>query len=81
MMCSTDLCVVSRTVGILIKNGLPSGSGTVLLFNGDVADRGEHAVEILLLLMAFKLHDPPCVHLNRGNHEVGAGTNRRPRPC
>jgi len=54
---------------ILMQQGLPSGSTNVYLLNGDVADRGPHAVEILLLLLAFKLHDPASVYLNRGNHE------------
>lgn len=39
------------------------------IFNGDIADRGTSAVEIFLLLFAFKLHCPESVIINRGNHE------------
>ena len=39
------------------------------LFNGDIADRGRSAVEIFLLLFAFKLNCPGSVIINRGNHE------------
>ena len=39
------------------------------MFNGDIADRGRSAVEIFLLLFAFKLNCPGSVIINRGNHE------------
>ena len=39
------------------------------LVNGDVADRGGHAVEIYLLLFGYMLACPGCVMVNRGNHE------------
>ncbi|KAI9992629.1 hypothetical protein PInf_018072 [Phytophthora infestans] len=39
---------------IMEKNGAPS-SKTWYLFNGDFVDRGAHGVEIMLLLLAFKL--------------------------
>ncbi|ETP50198.1 hypothetical protein F442_04419 [Phytophthora nicotianae P10297] len=53
---------------IMEKNGVPS-SKTWYLFNGDFVDRGAHGVEIMLLLLAFKLLYPEFVFLNRGNHE------------
>ncbi|KAG2794668.1 hypothetical protein PC110_g20977 [Phytophthora cactorum] len=53
---------------IMEKNGVPS-SKTWYLFNGDFVDRGAHGVEIMLLLLAFKLLYPNFVFLNRGNHE------------
>ena len=40
------------------------------LINGDVADRGEHACEILLLIFALKLLHPEWVYFTRGNHET-----------
>ena len=39
------------------------------LINGDVADRGKHAVEILLVIFALMLAAPRTIHFNRGNHE------------
>ncbi|KAG7375302.1 hypothetical protein PHYPSEUDO_001997 [Phytophthora pseudosyringae] len=53
---------------IMEKNGVPS-SRNWYLFNGDFVDRGAHGVEIMLLLLTFKLLYPAFVFLNRGNHE------------
>eukprot|EP00397_Hematodinium_sp_SG-2012_P040185 GEMP01043986.1.p1 GENE.GEMP01043986.1~~GEMP01043986.1.p1 ORF type:complete len:415 (+),score=55.61 GEMP01043986.1:87-1331(+) len=50
------------------KHGYPS-KDTVYLFNGDINNRGEDAVDIWAILLAFKLWDSNCVHFNRGNHE------------
>ena len=49
--------------------GPPSAERTYL-FNGDIADRGDKAVEIMLLLAAYKLVWPQSVVINRGNHET-----------
>ena len=51
------------------EHGPPSSTRTYL-FNGDIADRGDNAVEILLLLCAYKLVWPESVYINRGNHEA-----------
>lgn len=40
------------------------------LFNGDYVDRGSQGVEILCVLFAWKLADPECIYLNRGNQYV-----------
>lgn len=53
---------------ILDKNGVPSNK-TWYLFNGDFVDRGSHGIEVMLLLLTFKLLYPEFVFLNRGNHE------------
>ncbi|EPT25249.1 serine/threonine protein phosphatase [Toxoplasma gondii ME49] len=53
---------------IFYKFGPPSATN-VYLFNGDIADRGRYAVEIFMMLFAFKLQCPSSVVINRGNHE------------
>jgi protein phosphatase len=53
---------------IFAEYGVPSKSN-VYLFNGDVADRGSHAVEVFALLFCFMLKEPGSVFLSRGNHE------------
>lgn len=67
---------LSDVLHIFAEHGAPS-EHNVYLFNGDIADRGACACEILLLLLAYKLACPSCVHINRGNHE-SAGINERP---
>ncbi|CAE8633732.1 unnamed protein product, partial [Polarella glacialis] len=53
---------------IFHKHGLPSSS-QLYIFNGDVADRGQNALEIYTLVLGFMVACPGSVHLNRGNHE------------
>eukprot|EP00388_Colpodella_angusta_P007577 GDKJ01021324.1.p1 GENE.GDKJ01021324.1~~GDKJ01021324.1.p1 ORF type:complete len:1008 (+),score=238.86 GDKJ01021324.1:26-3025(+) len=53
---------------VFLRYGFPS-TKNVYCFNGDIADRGKYAVEIFLLLFAFKLHCPESIIINRGNHE------------
>jgi serine/threonine-protein phosphatase 5 len=50
-------------------NGLPSVENPYV-FNGDFVDRGSWSVEVILTLMAWKVLEPSCVHLTRGNHEA-----------
>ena len=57
-------------------HGLPSAEN-VYLFNGDIADRGSNAIEIFMLLFAFKLAEPRSIYINRGNHEQ-RDLNERP---
>jgi len=53
---------------IFFKYGPPSEKNWYL-FNGDIVDRGSYALEILLLLFAYKRDCPEAVHITRGNHE------------
>lgn len=53
---------------ILEENGPPSEE-VAYLFNGDIVDRGRHAVEIWMLIIAYKLAYPKSVYVLRGNHE------------
>lgn len=57
-----DLC------NIFEINGLPSASNPYL-FNGDYVDRGSFSFEVVMTLMAWKLCDPTCMNMLRGNHE------------
>lgn len=57
-----DLC------NIFEINGLPSALNPYL-FNGDYVDRGSFSFEVVMTLMAWKLCDPTCMNLLRGNHE------------
>lgn len=75
------LAVVGDTHGqlkdllwIFFKHGLPS-SEMVYLFNGDLTDRGDSAVDIWVILLSFKLYDPSIVCFNRGNHEDDSMNN------
>jgi len=51
------------------KNGYPSATNPYL-FNGDFVDRGSFSVEVILTYLLWKLHDPGCIYLTRGNHET-----------
>ena len=47
----------------------PPGPEHTIIFNGDFIDRGAYGLEVLMILLAFKVAAPEAVHLNRGNHE------------
>lgn len=70
-----DLVVVGDIHGqlddlITIFNleGWPSET-KMYIFNGDIVDRGNHDVQLLLTLYCLKLVYPMQVWINRGNHE------------
>ena len=50
-------------------NGLPT-EWNPYLFNGDFVDRGSFSVEVILTFLLFKMSNPQCIHLHRGNHET-----------
>lgn len=56
-------------LNIFQLNGYPSAENPYL-FNGDFVDRGSFSVEVIFTLFAFKVLDPACMHLTRGNHET-----------
>ena len=56
-------------LNIFELNGYPCSSNPYL-FNGDFVDRGSFSVEVILTLLLFKIHDPNCIFLTRGNHET-----------
>ena len=53
---------------VLKQNGEPSET-TGYLLNGDVADRGDDASEILVIMLMYKILYPKRIMINRGNHE------------
>ena len=55
-------------LNIFKLNGFPSRKKPYL-FNGDFVDRGSFSVEVIIALYLFKVMDPECIYLNRGNHE------------
>jgi serine/threonine-protein phosphatase 5 len=55
-------------LNIFKLNGYPSVDRPYL-FNGDFVDRGSFSVECMIGLMIFKVWNPACMYLNRGNHE------------
>lgn len=56
-------------MNIFEMNGLPSRNNPYL-FNGDFVDRGSFSVEVILTFLMFKMMDPKCIYLTRGNHET-----------
>ena len=58
----TDLLTIFKLVGNPSKK-------RIFVFNGDFVDRGPHDVNLLLILLAWKILLPKSVYLNRGNHE------------
>jgi serine/threonine-protein phosphatase 5 len=56
-------------LNIFDMNGYPSKNNPYL-FNGDFVDRGSFSVEVILTYLMWKLHDPTCIYLTRGNHET-----------
>jgi hypothetical protein len=58
---------VADLVRIFGRSGYPPG--TKYVFLGDVADRGQNSVEVVLLLFTLKALFPSHIHLLRGNHE------------
>ena len=49
-------------------SGLPSEKN-ILIFNGDLVDRGSWSVEVITLLATMKVLWPQWIHIGRGNHE------------
>jgi diadenosine tetraphosphatase ApaH/serine/threonine PP2A family protein phosphatase len=52
-----------------IMPGTEPRKNNLLLFNGDLADRGDHGIETICIVCALCLAYPKYVFVNRGNHE------------
>lgn len=68
VVCGDTHAQLQDVMWVFFKNGVPSPSN-VYVFNGDICDRGAHAIEIFLILFLFKLNHYNSVHIVRGNHE------------
>jgi len=56
-------------LSLLSISGEPDGLKT-FIFLGDYVDRGDHSLEVILLLFVYKIQFPNKVILLRGNHEI-----------
>jgi serine/threonine-protein phosphatase 5 len=56
-------------LNIFDTNGWPDATNPYL-FNGDFVDRGSFSTEVILCFLLWKLYDPNCIYLSRGNHET-----------
>ena len=56
-------------LNIFEMNGWPDATNPYL-FNGDFVDRGSFSTEVILTFLLWKLYDPGCIYLSRGNHET-----------
>lgn len=63
----------SDLLRLLDVGGIPPASN--YLFLGDYVDRAKQSIEVITLMMCFKLKYPECIFLLRGNHEC-ASLNR-----
>ena len=59
---------LSDLEAVLAFAGEPS-ENHVIVFNGDLADRGDHGIEVIAIACALSLAYPNRVYINRGNHE------------
>ena len=56
-------------LNVFEMNGWPDATNPYL-FNGDFVDRGSFSIEVILTFLLWKLYDPACIYLSRGNHET-----------
>ena len=59
---------LSDCEAVLGLTGVPSPTNRIV-FNGDLADRGDNGVEVIATVCALSLAYPDSVTVNRGNHE------------
>ncbi|CUE71393.1 protein phosphatase, putative [Bodo saltans] len=71
--CCGDLHGSFQDLTYIIERAVPFGhlpfQPCPFVFLGDYVDRGEHSVEVVLMLLAWKVVHPTLVCLLRGNHE------------
>eukprot|EP01060_Flectonema_neradi_P035869 TRINITY_DN6710_c3_g1_i1.p1 TRINITY_DN6710_c3_g1~~TRINITY_DN6710_c3_g1_i1.p1 ORF type:complete len:652 (+),score=43.33 TRINITY_DN6710_c3_g1_i1:84-2039(+) len=55
---------------VILQNWNPrTNPDIVLVFNGDLIDRGNNGCEVMLIVCALKLQYPNRIYINKGNHE------------
>jgi serine/threonine-protein phosphatase PP1 catalytic subunit len=60
--------------------GLPSPVNPFIVL-GDILDKGEESVEILLLLLLKKIEHPDSIYILKGNHELDTFLNEMEQGC
>ena len=56
-------------MGVLDLPSYKINKGYVLIFLGDIVDRGMYSMEILDIIFQFIVNSTDSIHINRGNHE------------
>jgi len=56
-------------LNIFERNGYPSDEN-VYIFNGDFVDRGSFSLEVILVMLMYKIVYPHSFYMTRGNHET-----------
>ncbi|MHA2097987.1 MAG: metallophosphoesterase [Candidatus Kariarchaeaceae archaeon] len=62
-----DLLQVKRALQLLDENQI-----SIVVFDGDVVDRGVEMIECLMLILSYQLKYPGKIYYLRGNHEIAS---------
>jgi hypothetical protein len=65
---------IDSVLTIFDKVGIPSSQNPFIVI-GDLLDKGEHSVELLILFCLMKQENPDAVYILKGNHELDSSSN------